>query len=293
MSHAADSPKVFVSYARINLDAAEKLARELKDRGLDVFLDIWNIPPGASCVLAINNALSTSDYYVLLWSAAAEGRYWVEMEYAAALVREDRLRRSFLFVVRLDDTELPTLLAPRQYIDAFGARSHDTAADALAAFWLADRAVGVSVMPAPPKPSTDDTRPTIADTRPTVRVYARNRALSVAHELTVPEETTGQELSDLIFADLKLPTEHTSFDGLVGLRFAYRFLLAGEAIPADSDTRRRLTDGSTIDLEVSMESFGPGGPLADAVPYLPAGSAALKPATIRSLFREAFKHLLP
>jgi hypothetical protein len=281
----ADSPKVFLSYARVNLNAAETLARELKDRGIDVFLDVWNIKPGASSVLEINNALATSDYYVLLWSAAAEGRYWVEMEYAAALVREDRLRRSFLFVVRLDETELPTLLAPRQHVDAFGVGSHDTAAAALAGFWLADRVVGVPVMPAPER--------SIGDTRPTVRIYARNRALSVAHELRVPEAASDRDLSDLIFADLRLPTEQTEFDGLVGLRFTYRFLLAGKEITGDADALVRLTDGATVDIEVTVASFGPEGPLADAVPYLPARAARLAPATIRSLVVEAFKHLLP
>lgn len=279
-------PKVFLSYARANLDAAEELARALRAKGIDTFLDKWNIEPGANSVLKINNELGTSDYYVLLWSAAAEGRYWVETEWAAALVREERLRKSFLFIVRLDDSDLPTLLAPRQYLDAVGSGSHNTVAEALAGFWLRDDAVGVYVMPAPKR--------SIDGTHPSIRIYARNRPLDFACELTVPQEPTGRELRDRISAELELPTEQTTAPGgRVGLRFTYQFLLAGVPIATDATTPVRLTDGSIIDIAVRVEQFGPDGSVGEPALYLPTRPSVLASATMRFLFMEAFRNLLP
>jgi hypothetical protein len=39
---------VFVCYAREDLDFVLKLAAELKDRGVPVWLDQWDIPHGAN-----------------------------------------------------------------------------------------------------------------------------------------------------------------------------------------------------------------------------------------------------
>ena len=68
----------------------------------------------------------------------------------------------------------------------------------------------------------------------------------------------------------------------MGMRFTYRFLRAGVAIPADVDTLVRLTEGTTIDIEVSVEPFGPDGSIGEPVPYLPTRSGALSLATAES-----------
>jgi hypothetical protein len=281
-------PKVFMSYARADLEVVEELATELRDRGIAPFLDVWHIKAGRNIVLEINKALTHSDYYVLLWSAAAESRFWVELEYTAALARERRLSRAFLFVVRLDDSDPPTLLAPRVYLDAFNGDRHRVA-DRLAEIWLRDSAVGVPVMPAPHGVPDDPPVP-----EPHIKIYVRNRELSVGHEITVPEKVTGRDLDGLIRRQLALPAEHSGFGGRVGVRFEYRFLLDGAPISGDTETLVPVNFGDAIDVEVAVEPYGPDGSLTKPVRYLPSTRpGGLSSATLRSLVSKAFDHLLP
>jgi len=143
--HEAGRPRVFLSFAGRDRMTAHRLCQDLRVCGLDSFVDEQSIAPGENFVLAINQALTQSDYYVLLWSHACVDRPWVNEEWSAAFVRELREQRSFLFIVRLDTTPLPPLLASRQYYDAFA--NWDKMVNGLAAAWHRDRAVGEPVLP--------------------------------------------------------------------------------------------------------------------------------------------------
>ncbi|WP_239340193.1 toll/interleukin-1 receptor domain-containing protein [Frankia sp. CiP3] len=278
-----DAPKVFLSFAGADRGAAERLAMDLRQCGVDPLLD-QQIQPGSDWILWINDALTHSDYYVLLWSQAARDRCWVKAEWTAALHRDLSGRRSFLFLVRLDDSPLPQLLAPRQYLDA--ANGWENVVRDLVTTWQRDMAVGVPVMPAPPIASE-------AGNPPSKMIYVRNRVLSFAIVLAVPETTTAGELVRLVRTRLALPDEETKFNGLVGIRFQYRLIIAGKPTPDDPAAALHLQDGCTVDLEVSVEPFGPTGPLAEGTTYRPGTPGTIPPATTRSLIRTAFRHLVP
>lgn len=277
-------PRVFVSYAGNDRVTAERFRQDLRERDIEAFA----FPPGGNIVLDINSALTQSDYFVLLWSQAARDRPWVDAEWSAAFARELQERRSFLFIVRLDTTPLPSLLAPRQYLDASDG-GWDELVNELAATWHRDIAVGEPVLPAPRLAAADN-----GEGQRTIVLYVRNRALSVAHVIVVPEESTGRDLESLVRDALTLPDIQKKFDGAVGMRFYYQLKTAGKPILADSRKLGELhiVDGDTVDLEVQVESFGPTGP-SGTVTYRQGGSTGLSPATTRSMINSAFGHLIP
>jgi len=279
-------PAVFISYTVSDRTEVLKFHQDLVERGIDPFLDILDIAPGDDVVMSINGALERSDFYVLMWSAAARDRYWVNSEISAAMVLEQRRARPFVFIVRLDDSELPPVLAPRRYLDAFGGH-REAAAQQLATVWMRDRAVGTKVLPAPvPVAEPHD------GGEPTLHVYARNQSLRVSHEVRVRVGATSRELVEALTEQLALPTEASEYGGAVGVRFGYRYRHAGEQLVEDSDVPLGLAEGAVIDIEVVVEPFGPEGALADPVSFLPGRDYALPPEMIRDLCQKAIEHLL-
>jgi TIR domain len=285
--HASDTrrPRVFVSFAGNDRIAAERLRQDFRERDIEAFV----FPPGGNIVLDINRALSQSDYFVLLWSHACVDRPWVDAEWSAAFARELHERRSFFFIMRLDTTPLPPLLASRQCFDAVDA-SWDALVNELAATWNRDLAVGEPVLPAPclAAPRNGEMQ------RRNIILYVRNRALSVAHVIAVPVESTGEDLDFLVHNSLALPDVEEKFGGTVGMRFHYQLKNAEKLISADG---RKLTDlgigdGATVDLEVQVESFGPTGP-SRTITYRQGVSTIISPATTRALINSAFGHLIP
>lgn len=273
---------VFLSYAGPDREKADRLRRDLDKHGIGAPL----FELGKDLVQGINRALTQSDYFVLLWSKNADGRPWVEAEWSAAFVRQLREQRSFLFIVRLDMTPLPALLAPRHYLDAFDDNWTEMVNDLVAA-WREDRGVGVPVLPAP----GTELAPHGAAQDPTIELYVRNKELSVAHVIAVSENSTGQQLERQVHKDLALPDDETRFNGAVGARFRYQLKHAERQIPANNTPLAELgiKDGSTIDLEVQVEWVGPSGP-SPTVTYRGDPSSGSAPALKQF---SVFAHLIP
>ncbi|WP_037269943.1 toll/interleukin-1 receptor domain-containing protein [Kibdelosporangium aridum] len=273
----AARPRVFLSFAGNNRDQARLLAKEFKTRGFDAFVDDDSIPLGRDVVIAINNALSQYDYFVLLWSRHAVDRRWVELEWAAALAREISERRSFVFVVLLDDTDPPLVLSPRRYLTARDGWAK--VAKELVGAWQRDQRLDMPVLPAP--------YPQASEGLPMIVIHVRNRALKVAHVLPVLAGTTGAELLGMVRSALALPQEEKAFDGIVGMRFTYE-LRNGD----DPRSPLQITDGALIDLEVCTEWFDGDGPVASRT-YRTRPNAGVTPKMAEAALTSTFRHLLP
>ncbi len=280
-------PRVFLSFAGPDQKTADRLRHDLTERDIATF----SFTPGKDLVQDIDRALTQSDYFVLLWSRSAVDRPWVNAEVSAAFVRALQTQRSFFFIVRLDTTPLPTLLAPRHYLDAFD--NWTETVNELVATWRRDQAVGGPVLPAPCSATTHRSATTShgAAQCPTIVLYVRNRQLSVAHVIVVPAAATGQELESLVRAQLALPDVETSVNGAVGTRFDYQLKNAGRQIPADDTPLAQLsiTDGAVIDLEVQVQWVGPTGP-SPTVTYRRGPSPGRSPDLKQF---PAFDHLIP
>jgi hypothetical protein len=279
-------PKVFVSHAWADDLAAKRFVTDVERHGPGLFLDRRDIPPGANMVATINGELEESDYFVLLWSAAAKDREWVRLEWYSALATQVRRRRAFLFIVRLDDTELPALLAQHRYLDAFD--DWDAAVTELVAAWRRDRAFGVPVFPAPRTPDA------VEDSRDVVVLQVYNDALKVAHLVTAPVSCTALDLLDRVRVMLALPDSVSALGGRVGMRFSYRLRLAGEPMP-DNETLAALgvSAYTVVNLVIWKEDFGPDGTSGPHVVYRDGDTNRLRLPMVEKLVDDAFGHLRP
>lgn len=299
MSHSTDGRRlrVFLSFAGSDRLLALRLRRDLERKHIDSFVDMQNIAQAENTVLAINRALTQSDYYVLLWSQGTVDRPWVDVEWSAAFAHEINARRAFLFVVRLDRTSLPPLLAPRRYLNAFD-NNWECAVDELVTAWRREwvmRSEGTHVLPAPcwSAPEGDVDQP------PTILLYIRNRVLSVAHVLAVSEDVKGADLDGRVRMALALQESITHPRWDVGLYFHYRLRHADKPIPgATTLAELGIADGATIELEVEIEQFNPTGSSSSATYRRDSKTGKeppreLSPAMRRSLINAAFGHLMP
>lgn len=76
---------VFVSYSRKDIEFAKKLADDLKQRGVPVWLDVLAIPPGKRWDDVLENALEDSSHLLLLVSATSRRSQNVRDELAYAI----------------------------------------------------------------------------------------------------------------------------------------------------------------------------------------------------------------
>lgn len=284
-----DGPSVFLSYAGPDRAEAERLAADLDARGIAVFFAPGAIAPGVGVPVALSHALRDSDYFVLLVSAASIDRPWVELEWSAALEREMRERRVFVFLLCLDNTPPPEILAPRLSLDALA--DWDGAVDRLVATWRRDLgrgAKGIQVLPAPEPAGEAQER------GETIDLYVFNRDLGVEHFLRSPQALTGRQLFARVKSSLMLQDRVETLRGKVGLAFEYRLEHAGrlldDVVPI---TAAGVGDGSSLDLLVTMTPFGPCGPTEAVAFRAVEHSRGLPPRIQLDLLRRAFAHLLP
>lgn len=284
-SRADDELKIFLSFAGSDRGKARVLAEALQDalhhRRCTTFVDDDSMPFGTNVVSAIEHALKQSHYFVLLWSEHTASRQYVEIEWTAALVREVNQRRSFLFVVRLDDADLPHTLAPRRFLN--GADDLRAVAEQLAADWDRDRSMNNVVLPTP-----------VAAPAGELTLYVRNRAYSTAHVLHAAAGSTGTQLAQRIALALDLPDGQVRFNGLVGVRFTYSFQHKGTPLADGRLDGQGVHDDSVIDLVITTEVISGEQPVAtfqlrDARP----SAQGFSDRVVRSLVNDALAHLRP
>lgn len=290
VEQGSPSPRVFLCFAAADQAKAERLGRDLRAHGVEVANHAYQIGPGANIMLAADRAMTESDYFVLLWSQAAQNHRWIEEQYSAGIVRQLREEhRRFFFVLRLDETPLQSMiLSARPQLDA--CHDWDAAVAELVATWAHEGALEHPALPAPNPPLRT----------PELTVYVRNTSLRVYLKLEhVRAGATGRQLEDEIRAELQLPSQVTEFGGAVGLRFSYRFLYGddGEPLPEDKPLAALgLGHRSWVDLEVAIEPFGPDGSSVSGVFLAHSRTspepAQLSPELLRSLADSAFAHLV-
>jgi TIR domain/Restriction endonuclease len=126
---AGDTPtaghRVFVSYAHEDGPAAREIGLALEARGLNVWLDAWQVQPGESAAAQIRNAVEATDTFVAVLSSAGarSGSVWVEV--AAALDR----RGIDVVLVVFPHVDLPAGLDRWQVVEYTGATAAQRLAD--------------------------------------------------------------------------------------------------------------------------------------------------------------------
>jgi hypothetical protein len=98
--------KVFLSYARDDLDAARDLESALVAAAIMVWRDQGGLYGGAQWPKAIGEAIASSDALLLVWSLRAARSHFVEFEWTTAMALKKAIIPCFL-----DETSLPPSLS--------------------------------------------------------------------------------------------------------------------------------------------------------------------------------------
>jgi hypothetical protein len=109
--------RVFVSHRDSDLAEAIRLAKELRPRGHDVWLDEWKINLGDSVVAEIDSGLEAAAYVVLCYSSSGVHSPWMGREWMSALWRQLSGVNVKLLPVILTGGGPPAILADIKYVD--------------------------------------------------------------------------------------------------------------------------------------------------------------------------------
>lgn len=106
-----------MSYSHKDKSKVLTLSVQLKERGLNVWLDEWVIQPGDDIYLKIEKGLEMSHSLILCMSKAAFGSDWLALERSTVIFRDPtNLSRRFIPLL-LEDCEIPHSLKRFLYID--------------------------------------------------------------------------------------------------------------------------------------------------------------------------------
>jgi len=107
--------RVFISYSSKDKEFAEKLALDLKERGVGIWFDKWEIKIGDSIIEKINQGIERNDFLAIVLSRASVKSEWVKKELNSAIIKE--LERSSVFVLPIlhEECEIPRLLKEKKY----------------------------------------------------------------------------------------------------------------------------------------------------------------------------------
>lgn len=111
---------VFLSYRSVNRQWVLALYDTLTQAGFKVFLDQFQLVPGASLDDSLQENLQASGAGILVWSENSDSK-WVQREHKAMRVLADRRDGEALpftrVIAKLDSEELPLFLADSLYVD--------------------------------------------------------------------------------------------------------------------------------------------------------------------------------
>ena len=116
-------PRVFIAYAREDMETAGALYGELTEAGFSAWMDTKNLLPGQDWPRAIENAIETSDFFIACFShnsAGKRGGFQAEIRYALDCARRIPLDDIFIVPLRLDECAVPRAIrGSLQYFDLF------------------------------------------------------------------------------------------------------------------------------------------------------------------------------
>ena len=120
--------RVFLSHSSRDKPAVEALARYLREQGIDVWLDKWEISPGDDIIARMNDGLLQADAGLIVFSAQSLESPWVKAEVSTLTYERIKSGQPLIPVQVGDDAYIPPLLKP---LCRLGIEDHGAIADAL------------------------------------------------------------------------------------------------------------------------------------------------------------------
>ena len=120
--------RVFISHSSKDKPAVEALALALRERGIEPWLDKWEIGPGDDIVASINAGLEEASAGVIVFSQHSKESRWVEAEVSYLTYARVQESKALIPVIIGEDIWVPPLLRP---LARRGIEEIDAIADAL------------------------------------------------------------------------------------------------------------------------------------------------------------------
>lgn len=108
---------VFLSYSSKDALSVLQLARDLTERGAEVWLDQWRIQVGDSITAKVQEGLLRSDYLAIWISKHALESQWVEREWMTKYHVEVSSGSTIVLPLLASDVVVPILLRDKKYAD--------------------------------------------------------------------------------------------------------------------------------------------------------------------------------
>ncbi|WP_165950358.1 toll/interleukin-1 receptor domain-containing protein [Actinomadura sp. GC306] len=108
---------VFLSYAHEDSDFVDKLAMQLVQRRVYIWLDRWELQVGDSLITRIESAITTASALLVILSASSVESDWCKAEINAGLLREMNEKRVVVLPVLIEDCAVPIFLQNKLHAD--------------------------------------------------------------------------------------------------------------------------------------------------------------------------------
>lgn len=108
-------PRVFLCHASKDIVFCRTLAQDLKEYGVDVWLDEFEIRVGDSIIAKINEALRGNDYLAIVLSPTSVDSEWVKRELSAALLKELEQKSVVVLPILYKPCQILPLIADKKY----------------------------------------------------------------------------------------------------------------------------------------------------------------------------------
>lgn len=109
--------RVFISASQSDRSAVNRIAERLREDGHDVWADFIKLRPGDNLEKKIRAGLEDADALIVVISENSFRSNWVQYEFSTIALRDISKREARIIPVRIDQSEVPSYLANRVYID--------------------------------------------------------------------------------------------------------------------------------------------------------------------------------
>jgi 5'-deoxynucleotidase YfbR-like HD superfamily hydrolase len=109
--------KVFLSHSSHDKNTVERLAKDLRKDGINVWLDAWEIAVGESILQKVQEGLQNAQFVALWLTDNAIKSGWVTKEWHTTMYQEIAKKSVIILPLLADDCEIPLFLADKKYAD--------------------------------------------------------------------------------------------------------------------------------------------------------------------------------
>ncbi|WP_165966910.1 toll/interleukin-1 receptor domain-containing protein [Actinomadura sp. 7K507] len=108
---------IFISYSHYDSDFVDKLAMQLVQRKMYVWLDRWELQVGDSLLTRIEAAITTASALLVILSVSSVDSPWCRAEINAGLMRELKERKIVVLPILIEDCDVPIFLQDKIHAD--------------------------------------------------------------------------------------------------------------------------------------------------------------------------------